>query len=292
MQRTLLAGLLGLSGAALLAARAPAQAKMMIAPPPLAQRVAAADAVVVGKVTGFADKAVAAVRYPGGTDTVNYQIALVKVEDALFGPKDAKTVRVGFLPPAPPAPPPARPGFRPPIRRYPQANLTLNQEACLFLTKHPAGDFYVLATYYDVLNKAGNPGFEKEVEEARRCAKLLAGPKAGLASANKDDRTLTAVMLVTRYRTQRWYAGKPPKAEPIDAAQSKAILTALADADWTIGNPRQAQASPQAMFNRLGLTDKDGWVPPKDARRYADEAKAWLKEHADTYRIQRFVPEK
>jgi len=38
--------------------------------------------------------------------------------------------------------------------------------------------------------------------------------------------TLTAVMLVTRYRAQRWYDGKPPKAEPIDAAQSKAILLA------------------------------------------------------------------
>jgi hypothetical protein len=291
MQRTLLAGLLGLSAAALLAARAPAQAKMMmIAPPPLAQRVATADAVVVGKVTGFADKAVAAVRYPGGTDMVNYQIALVKVEDAVLGVKDTKTVRVGFLPPAPPAPA-GGPGFRPPIRRYPQANLTLNQEACLFLTKHPAGDFYVLAAYYDVLNKTGNPAFEKEVAEVRRCAKLLADPKAGLRSAKKDDRTDTAVMLVARYRNQRWYAGKPPKAEPIDAAQSKAILKALADADWTLTNPRQAQTSPQAMFNRLGLTAKDGWAPPRDAKRYADEAKAWLKDHADSYRIQRFVNE-
>ncbi|HZY89548.1 MAG TPA: hypothetical protein VFE78_32295 [Gemmataceae bacterium] len=282
-QRTSLAGVLVLCAA--VGAKA-----MMIAPPVLSQRVATADAVVVGKVTGFADKSVAAVRYPGGTDTVNYQIALVKVEDVLLGPKGAKTVRVGFLPPPPPAPPGGR-GARPMLRRYPQANLTVNQEACLFLTKHPAGDFYVLAAYYDVLSKAGNVNFEKEVAEVRRCAKLLAGPKAGLGSANKDERTETAVLLVARYRTQRWYAGKPPKAEPVDAAQSKAILTALADADWTITNPRQAQASPQAMFGRLGLTEKDGWAPPQDARRYADEAKAWLKGHADSYRIQRFVNE-
>jgi hypothetical protein len=285
MQRTLLAGLLGLSGAAALVAAVRGQA-MMMAPPVISQRVAPADAIVVGKVTGFADKAVTAVRYPGGTDKVNYQIAQVKVEEALFGPKDAKTVRVGFLPPAPPAPP--GPG-RPPVRRYPQANLTLNQEACLFLTKHPDGDFYVLTAYYDVLNKAGDPAFEKEVEEVRRCARLLAGPKAGLASANKDDRALTAVMLVTRYRAQRYYAGKPPKEEPIDAAQSKAILLALADADWTIRNPRQAQGSPQAVFGRLGLTEKDGWVPPRNADRYAEVAKQWLKAHADTYRIRRFV---
>src|SRR6516162_2722914 len=70
MQRTLLAGLLGLTFLAV-----PAWA-MMIAPPVISQRVAAADAIVVGKVTGFADKSVTAVRYPGGTDKVNYQIAL------------------------------------------------------------------------------------------------------------------------------------------------------------------------------------------------------------------------
>lgn len=282
MRRTLSVGLLGLL---ILVASSRAQA-LMVAPPVISQRVAAADAVVVGQVTGFADKAVTAVRFPGGTDKVNYQVALVKVEEALLGLKDAKTVRVGFLPPPPPAPPVPR---RPPIRRGPQANLAVGQEACLFLTKHPDGDFYVLTAWYDVLNKADNPAFPKEMEEVRHCAKLLAGPKAGLASANKEDRALTAVMLVTRYRTQRYHAGKPPKEEPIDAAKSKAILLALADADWTIRNPRQAQGSPQAVFNRLGLTEKDGWVPPKDASRWAEVAKRWLKSHADTYRIRRFV---
>ena len=285
MQRTVL----GLAGLALLSAAAAAQA-MMVAPPVIPLRVAPADAVVVGKVTGFADKAVAAVRFPGGTDTVNYQIALVQVEEALFGASGAKTLRVGFLPPPPPGPPGGR--GRPPVRRNLLPNLTLNQEACLFLVKHPAGDFYVLPAYYDVLNKKDNPAFAKEVDEARRCAKLLAAPKAGLGSSNKDDRTLTAVMLVARYRTPRWHAGKPPKEEPIDAAQSEAILKALAEADWAIRNPRQAQGSPQAMFNRLGLTEKDGWVPPKDAGRWAEVAKEWLKAHADSYRVRRFVTDK
>lgn len=283
MQRTVLA----LAGLALLSAAAAAQA-MMVAPPVIPLRVAPADAVVVGKVTGFADQSVAAVRYPGGTDTVNYQIAVVKVEEALFGAKDMKTIRVGFLPPPPPGAPRGR-GARPMIRRPLPPNLTLNQEACLFLLKHPAGDFYVLANYYDVLNKKDNPAFEKEVGEARRCAKLLAEPKAGLRSANKGDRTLTAALLVARYRTPRWQAGKPPKEEPVDAAQSKAILQALADADWTVRDPRQAQGSPQAMFNRLGLTKADGWAPPKEAGRWAEVAKQWLKGHADTYRIRRFV---
>ena len=105
MQRTLLAGLLGL---VVLVAAARGQA-MMMAPPVISQRVAASDAVVVGKVTGFADKAATAVRFPGGTDKVNYQVALVKVEEALLAPKDAKVLRVGFLPPAPPAPSPVSP---------------------------------------------------------------------------------------------------------------------------------------------------------------------------------------
>jgi hypothetical protein len=42
------------------------------------------------------------------------------------------------------------------------------------------------------------------------------------------------------------------------------------------------------------LTEKDGWeqeVQP-DPTKLDEARKEWLKEHADTYRIQRFVPEK
>jgi hypothetical protein len=42
----------------------------------------------------------------------------------------------------------------------------------------------------------------------------------------------------------------------------------------------------------LGLTPEDGWAPPQNFQEVSAAAKAWLKEHAGTYRIQRFVAEK
>jgi hypothetical protein len=289
MKRTVLAGLAALYTLAVLASAAPAVA-MMVAPAPIPQRVATADVVVVGKVTGFADKSVSAPRFPGDTVQAEYQVALVKVEDALLGTRGMKEIRVGFIPPPAPVPD-ARP-VRPPIRRFPSVNLTLNQEVCLFLTRHPAADFYTAPAYYHVLNKTGNANFARELGEVKRCAKLLADPKAGLDSKDKDECFLTAAMLITRYRTPNLSRAGLPKTEPVDAAQSKRILEALAEADWAVRNPRQAQMAPQNLFFRLGLKPADGWTQPRDYRETPAAAKKWLQDHAGTYRVQRYVAEK
>src|SRR5436305_4453135 len=110
MRQPLWAALAGLSCVTLAAAPAFARA-MMIAPPPTAQKVVLSDAIVVGKVTGFGDKLVSA-RPPSGGDKVDYQIAIVRIQDAVLGAKDAKEIRVGFIPPPPPNAP-ANPGAGP-----------------------------------------------------------------------------------------------------------------------------------------------------------------------------------
>jgi hypothetical protein len=59
------------------------------------------------------------------------------------------------------------------------------------------------------------------------------------------------------------------------------------------GSPFTFQMMPQSLFYQLGATDKDGWTPPKNPQaNQVEAAKKWVKEHADTYRIQRFVPVK
>jgi hypothetical protein len=272
---------------------------MMIAPAPIPQRVATADLVVVGKVTGFADKAVTAPRFPGDTEKAQYQIAIVKVTDGLYGAKDVKEIRVGFIPPPPPGPGPGAPPGGPiriGPRRYPQVQLTIGQEACMFLTKHPDGDFYTAPAYFSVIDKK-TPDFEAAVDEVKKCAKLLADPKAGLESKKADEKLLTAALLLYRYRMPRGLGGPAPKTEPIDADESKAILKTLAEADWTprpgVGGRFGFQMTPQGLFYQLGLTDKDGWKPPMDFNKFPAEAKKWLNDNADKYRIQRFVqPEK
>ena len=268
---------------------APSFAKaMMIAPAPIAQRVALADAVVVGKVTAFGDKLISAAA-PFGGNKIDYQIAIVRIDDALLGAKDAKEIKVGFLPPA--AAPVPSPGPARIIRRYPQFTLSLDQEACLFLTKHPDADFYIGQNYFDLINKKDNANFAKDVDEVRRCVKLLADPTESLKANNAADRFLTTAMLVIRYRTPK--PGLPSKTEAIDADLSKQILLALADADWSAKAAGPGfQLTPQAVFFRLGLTAKEGWTPPKDFNKIPEEAKQWLKDNADKYRIERFVADK
>jgi hypothetical protein len=292
MKQSLWAGLAGLSCVALVAAPALAKA-MMIAPPPLPQRAAVAEVIVVGKVTSFGDKLVSAKPPYGGDKNADYQIAIVKISDPIAGVKDAKEIKVGFIPPQAPPPNPNPGGPAVFIKRYPQFTLALDQEACLFLVKHPTEDFYIGMNYYDIVNKQNNADFDKNVDEVKRAAKLLADPAAGFQSKSADDRFLTAALLITRYRTAR-PGPVAPKTEPIDAAESKQILQTLADADWNAKpmGPFAFQMTPQAIFFRLNPTPADGWTQPKDAKDIPDAAKQWCKDNVEKYRIQRFVAEK
>ena len=292
MKQSLWTGLVGLSCLAAMTVPAVGRA-MMPAPAPIPLRVAVSDAVVVGKVTGFGDKLVNAKSIYGDAK-VDYQIAIVQVQDAILGVKEAKEIKVGFLPPPPPPPPPVpgRPFVL--VKQHPGFTLTLDQEACLFLVKHPTEDFYVGVNYYDFINKKDNLAFDKNLDEVKRAAKLLGDPAAGFKAKEADDHFLTAALLILRYKTRT--LGGAGKTELIDAEQSKQILQALADADWAPKAPVPGvigyALTPQVAFFRLGLTEKDGWKQPQDVKQIADAAKAWLKDNADKYRIERFVAEK
>jgi hypothetical protein len=283
MKRTLLAGLACLTVLALTAATV--QATMIMAQPvPL--RVASADLIVVGKVTGFADKTVPAERFKG--DKAVYQIAKVKVEEVLLGKKGLKEVKVAYVPTT------RGPGGGPRILPYAGPSLAVGQEACLLLTKHPKKDFYTLTNVHSIINKQvggkPNPSFKTDVAEIKRCVKLLANPKASLKSKDAKDRMTTAAMLVSRYRTQKVFRPMP-KTEEINAAESKLILEALSKADWKPAVGPNYQLSAQGVFMRLGLTPKDDWHQPKNFKEMPEEAKKWLKANAGKYRIKRFVDE-
>jgi len=290
----------GLASLLLLVPLIPAQA-MMIAPQPLAGRVAMADSIVIGKVIGFEQKSVSAGRFPGDKDKTEYTVAIVKIEDVfgnLANVKRVENVRVGYIPPPPlvvpgPGGQPGGPIVRP-IRRLPTFQLVKDQEVCLLLNPHHEGNFYTAPAIGGAIikNKDNPQAFNTEVDEVKRCVKLLANPKAGLESKDANERLLTVGLLLTRYRAQPAYV-QNPKLVDIDAKQSKAILLTLAEADWAKVTPGMFQMNPQNLFFRLGLTAKDGWTQPKDFKQVPEAAKQWLKDNADKYRIQRFVaPEK
>jgi hypothetical protein len=261
-----------LAGVALLAV-APVQA-MRIAPQPIPARVAAADVVVVGKVTAIEDKTVSATQFPGADTKVDFQIAVVKIADPILNAKGLTHIKVGFF-----VPPPVAPGG--PIRiggRAPVVKLEVDQEACLLLSKHHDADFYTI-NYDGLFDKKA----EKELEQIKKAAKLLADPKAGLESKDAKDRLITAGMLIARYRK----FVPNGKEEPIDASESKLILKILSDAEWPKAFNFQ-EISAQGAFNQLGLKPEDGWNP-QGVTDYAAASKAWLKDNADKYVIKKFV---
>jgi hypothetical protein len=267
---------------ALILAAVPAAAHAKIAvpqPPHPAIRVALADCIIVGKVTSIEDKPVDAPAAPGAKDKVPYTVAVVKVDDAILGAKGLTHVRVGF---------PPRQGR---LAAF-QFQLAKDQEVCLVLQSHFEGAFYTATYAYDAIDKkASGEAFDKQVNDLKKYVKLLADPKSGLTSKSAQERLETAAMLVAKYRTPRPSA-TPPKTEAVDAELSKLILTTLAEADWTNRNVVDYRLTPLNMFQQLGLTEKDGWTPPKDFNAFPDAAKKWLKENAGTYRIQKFFVEK
>jgi hypothetical protein len=263
----------------------PAQA-LVVRPAPIGERAALADCIVVGKVTTLEEKTVEIAPFSGAEEKVKYQVAVVKISEALLDAKKLTHVRVAF-----PAQQPQAGGPRPILRRYPQLELTVGKEGCFFLKKHPEESFYLAQAPTDFIAQKDNENFKKEVAEVKRCTKLLSDPKAGLKSKQADDRLLTAALLIARYRSPRGL-GVNFKTERIDADQSKQILDALARADWSKNNPQDI-TSPVGLFNRLGVEAKDGWTSPQSTfQDYAAAAKNWVQEHAGSYRIQRYVPEK
>src|SRR6516162_5938223 len=182
----------------------------------LPERVALANVIVVGKVVDIEKKNVQAKPFPGVEEKSEYQVAVVEIKDAIQGAKGPTHVRIAFLPAAKgPVGGPIRPG----IRRALALQLTKGLEACFFLTPHFEETFHLIPNLTPPIDsKAEN--FKKEVEEAKRIAKLLDDPKVSLKSKNAADRELTAALLVVRYRTS---LNGETKQEPINAEESKQI---------------------------------------------------------------------
>jgi hypothetical protein len=269
----------------------PARALVIAPPPPGPQKMGQADTVVVGRVMAILDKDVQAAPAPGAAQTIAYRIAIVRVTDALKGAQGKETIRVGW--PAPPQGAQPNPGgpVRPPIGR-PRfgVNLEVGADGLFYLTKHHKEDFYTLPMYYS-FSSSQNPKFKEEVETARKTIKLLADPIKALKSTDAQERLLAASAMITKYRTPRPGAAR---TQPIPAEESKLILAALQQADWKQPN-RFGETNAMQLFNQLGITQADGWTPPRPqpGRNYqedfANAAQEWLRRNRDTYRIQGFV---
>jgi hypothetical protein len=275
---------------------------------PIPEMVGGADAIVVGKVSRVQPKLIRAYPKRKAGNQESYQIVEVKVQEGLLGAQGLTRIKMGV------------PCFAVKIgnalaKLNPVVAWQEGQEACLFLKRHYTGQFYEVGLDQVIRKQKPfgvNPNFENDLETVRKCAKLLRAPEKGLKSSSAEDRILTAAMLIRRYRgpaptlwNLKGGARQSAKQEPIAAEESKLILKALAEADWSLKNePTPSVSHPANLFRRLGLSAKDGWtfkekqVNAFDGRagyqahlQLAAAAKKWLKGHLATYRIKRFANE-
>jgi hypothetical protein len=274
---------------------------------PVYERVAYADCIVFGKVTAHAKDTVSATQYPGLNNKTDFNIATVKVKKVYVGSHGLTEIRIGSQTPL--VPKAGKDGIKPIFvpgggksPAFEPDSLPVGKEGIFFLRKHFEEDFYQLSHYPAVLSKT-SAAFAKEKLQVEHCVKLLADPAKSLKSKSKADRLLTAAMLIMRYRDAP-FVGIMKKTEPIDAEESKKILTALLEADWYVKPPTKLAIDPTSLLLRLGLTQKDDYDPPTlplfsinpvqaqdGLKKRADYNKRWVREHRDTYVIQRYVVE-
>jgi len=255
-----------------------------------------AEVVVVGKVVEIEKEPTKAMPFPGAAEKVEYQIAVVKIDDAILGGKGVTTLRIGFQTNGGGVAPPlsTQPNIRPAIARIPGpvVALTAGQEGCFFVSKHPDGDFYVMQQFAQPLNKSA-PDYDKQLTTVKKTLKIFEDPKSALKAKEAADRAFAANLLLQRYRS---FTSKPNAKlvkEPIDAEESKLILTAMSELKWN--QPDANGVTLQGTFSQLGLLPADGYAQPKlikgqDFNKNLETAATkWLADNKDKYVIKRNV---
>jgi hypothetical protein len=268
-----------------------------------------ADAVFVGRVVALEPMDVEAPQVANGPK-VNYRIAVVQITESIFGlKKDTKMVRVGFIAQANNGPvngpgggiqilPVGQPAIQLPgggLRRpFPgnfqqQIPLQVGQDGLFTVNKHAKENFYLSPNFQNFVTRENNPNFDTSVKTAKQLSKVMGDPVASLKSNDKQDRYAAAAILISKYRNPNNPTGQPFKQEPIDAAESKLILKALAEGDWKVSGAIPGSIE---LFNRLGVTPNDGWNNGAGFRTQEEFAAAmhkWLDENNGKYRIQKHV---
>jgi hypothetical protein len=249
---------------------------------PIPNKVAQADCVVVGKITAIEPKPVFARLYRHIDAKMEFVVADVEVSEPLLGPKAAKKVRLAFL------------QFQVKSGEHKPAP-AVGQEGCFYAVKHCTEDFYVVPAggFHDKKAKE----FERELALTRRCCEFLSEPNKALKAKERQDRVLTAYLLVLRYTYAPMRLRGKNEAKPIDAGQSKLILLALAEADWD-RPAEQTEVSPRYAVNLIvEAARQSGVALPKsfptntgDLKKDAVARKQWLQDNAESYRIQQLVP--
>ncbi len=288
---------LGLAAAVL--AAAPAFALRMIAPGNvgLQQKLIAADAVVVGKVTKVEADPLDITQHEGGPK-VPHTVAVIKISDALVGAKTVTHIKVVFPKPGEqPEGGPARGGGG--IRPLPGAPgrggfgplaVTENQEGVFFLSKHPtAAGYYQIQPGHLPIN-ATDDGYKGELAKVTAAAGAFSDPVKALSADKVDDRVQAALALAYKFRQY------PPNnvsgvvaEEAVPADVGQLLVKVLLDADW-------AKSDAHKVADALGLLPGQYGIPDvrpgtgEDALAARQKAfKAWHAKFGGKFEVKKIV---
>jgi hypothetical protein len=267
---------LALIAASVLAWASSSPAYISMPKEPIAHKVAAADCVVLGKITAIRDKPEQGQVYRySATPRWDFTIVEVDVTESLYGAKDKKKLRFGFR----------NIGW---YKQESKPGPAVGKTGYFCGVQVGKNDFYIVPL--DCFCEEKGPGFEKDLPAARRLGRLLVDPEKGLKSAGAEDRLLTAYLLVLRSCYVPWRHGETGKTQPIDAEQSKRILLALAEGDWKKNSQEIGDAVAALQLSvKFGAPAMKDFPIQQGEEQGAAATKQWLKENAETYRIHRLL---
>jgi hypothetical protein len=258
----------------------PAFALLKVAPPPGVATRAAADLVVVGKVTAVEKEEVEVAQYPGSPQKVSYKVAVVKVEDTLAGKTNETHIKIGFQPV----------GGRRGVTTF---DFKENAEGVFFLRKHHDGAFYSFDYNTQPLDATAK-SYKADLETVKKAVAVFADPMKALKAKEKKDAYFAAGVLVAKYRTP--LTGTTVRTENLPTDESKLILQTILEADWTAAD--RDVPPPYQTFVKLGMTQKDGWKPAPFAgngdfnAHMKDEFKKWMEGDGAKFQIKKYVAAK
>jgi hypothetical protein len=213
-------------------------------PNPVVMAVPAASVVVIGQIDEIEKKTVlASVEADPMSPKIEYQMATIKISDALLGLKGDKTVRIGV-----------------PVlterdaKRYNlPPKLVLKKDVCLCLNPHHSGDFYILTTMsamFDVKAK----GFERDLETIKKYTSVYRDPIKALKVENQHDRARAVSLLLDRCNSERFnFKGARIAKVNVSREENELMITAISEAPFEYPNEVREKINPPPTMLDLAV---------------------------------------
>jgi hypothetical protein len=223
-----------------------------------------------------------------GAPRIGHRVLVVKIDSHLKGAEGLTHLRIGWVPTARQDPAVGRTNRG----ERPSPELKEGRKMLFFLAKHPDGAFFVIPNTLDPVD-ATDPTYKAQVDVVSQSLSAAADPKSALSARNAQTRFQAALSLITNYRMHE--GTRNVESVPIAAEESRLILRALAEGDWTT-DPTGVRLSGFIGIYRLGLSEADGWQAPggKQMEEYTETMRkayiTWLAGPGKDYAIKKVVP--